>query len=140
MATPNKTLVLCTGLPRSGKSTWARTTGYPIVNPDAIRLVLHGQPFISEAEPLVWLSAKYMVKALFLAGHDTVILDATNTTERGRREWLSKDWRTSYALFRATPEVCEERALANGQEYLLPVIRRMAKQLEWPTTNVVYDS
>lgn len=52
------TLVLMVGLPRSGKSTIARSGRVPIVSPDAIRLALHGQPFIASAEPTVWATAK----------------------------------------------------------------------------------
>src|SRR5882672_916000 len=59
-------LLICTvGLPRSGKSTWARSQSFPIVCPDAIRIAIHGQRFISEAEPFVWATAKAMVRALF---------------------------------------------------------------------------
>ena len=84
-----KTLIAMVGLPRSGKSTWAKKAGHPIVSPDAIRLALHGQRFISEAEPFVWAIAKAMVRALFLAGHSAVILDATNNTRKRRDEWKS---------------------------------------------------
>ena len=35
-------LIVMVGLPRSGKTTWARKQGYPIVNPDSIRLAFHG--------------------------------------------------------------------------------------------------
>ncbi|KKK82651.1 hypothetical protein LCGC14_2801230, partial [marine sediment metagenome] len=48
-----KKLILTVGLPRSGKSTWARKQGHPIVNPDSIRLALYGEPFIEEAEPMI---------------------------------------------------------------------------------------
>jgi len=68
-----KKLIMTVGLPRSGKSTWARKQGHPI--------------------------AKYMVQSLFLAGHDTVILDATNTTAQRREEWDSTDWNVEYKLF-----------------------------------------
>src|SRR5690554_6874569 len=35
----HKHILICTvGLPRSGKTTWARKQSYPIVNPDSIRL------------------------------------------------------------------------------------------------------
>ncbi|GAF94425.1 unnamed protein product, partial [marine sediment metagenome] len=65
----NKKLILTVGLPRSGKTTWARKQGIPMVNPDSIRLALHGKAFIEEAEPMIWTIAKYMVRALFIAGH-----------------------------------------------------------------------
>ena len=71
-----KVLILTVGLPRSGKSTWAKKQGYPIINPDSIRLALHGEHFIEDAEPMVWTIAMYMTKALFLAGHNKIIIDA----------------------------------------------------------------
>ena len=68
---PWKTLILTVGLPRSGKSTWAAQTGWPIVNRDAIRLALHGQAYIQDAEDMVTAIETYMVKALFGAGNNT---------------------------------------------------------------------
>lgn len=44
-----KKLILTIGLPRSGKSTWAKQQGCPVVNPDSIRLALHGKAYIQEA-------------------------------------------------------------------------------------------
>lgn len=125
-----KTLIVCVGLPRSGKSTWARAQPYPMVNPDSIRLALHGQRFVSQAEPHVWAIAKTMVRALFLAGHPTVILDATNTTRERRREWQSRDWETFFRIFPTPLEECLQRA--QGDEELIEVIRRMAANYEPP--------
>lgn len=97
------------GLPQSGKSTWAKAQGYPIVNPDSIRLAIHGQPFIKEAEPFVWATAKYMVRSLFLAGHDVVILDATNITRKRRDEWKGP-WDRACCEFWEGSEECKKRA------------------------------
>lgn len=88
-----KTLIMTVGLPRSGKSTWAMQQGHPVVCPDAIRMALYGQPFIKEAESIVWATAKLMVAALFEAGHDTVILDGTNLTSKYRDEWKDERWK-----------------------------------------------
>ncbi len=105
-------LLMTVGLPRSGKSTWATLQGYPIVNPDSIRLALHGQPFISSAEPFVWAIAKCMVNSLFLAGHQRVILDATNTTRQRRDEWKSDKWHRDLIQFLGPEEreTCIKRA------------------------------
>jgi len=125
------TLVLTCGLPRSGKSTWARKTGHPVVSPDAIRLALHGHVFVPSAERHVWAVAHTMVEALFLAGHRTVILDACNTTPKRRDEWEDPRWRLNVIHFPATAEECIERARARGRADLVPVIERMAAEMDF---------
>lgn len=131
-----KTLILLCGLPRSGKSTWAKQQGHPIVNPDSIRLAMHGQRFIAAAEPLVWGTAKYMVRALFLAGHDTVILDATNNTEKRRQEWYTEarlnDYNVALKIIDTPASVCIDRAKAEGDEVIIPVIEKMAAECDLP--------
>lgn len=127
-----KALILTVGLPRSGKTTWVEAQGYPIVNPDSIRLALHGERFISLAEPFVWAIAKVMVRSLFLAGHHTVILDACNATEKRRDEWLSDDWKVWFHPVDTPVSVCIERAKSKGDEEIIPIIERMAESLEFP--------
>jgi predicted kinase len=126
------TLILTIGLPRSGKSTWARSTGYPVVNPDSIRLAIHGKAFDQKYEGKVWDTTRIMVKSLFIAGHETVILDATNVTAQRRVEWLSANYDVKYKIFNTPLEVCIERAKLSNTEYLIPVIARMHKQWEYP--------
>lgn len=131
MPPPEKTVIATVGLPRSGKSTWAREQTYPIVCPDEIRLALHGQVFSSIAEPFVWAICKVMVRALFGAGHDTVILDATNTTEQRRNEWVSAlEWNLKFYLITTPLETCIQRAIECDRLELIPVITRMAAQFE----------
>lgn len=125
-----RVLIATVGLPRSGKSSWARQQSYPVVNPDAIRLALHGQRFAANAEPFVWATAKLMVRALFLAGHKTVILDATNVTRKRRDEWRSDEWATFFKLVLTPREECRRRAEAEGDAEILPVIDRMVETRE----------
>lgn len=133
----NPVLLLTVGLPRSGKSTWSMKTGYPVVNPDSIRLALHGQAFYAPAEAFVWATAHLMVAALFRAGHRVVVLDATNITKRRRDDWRSKDWNCGYVCFPTSKEDCIYRAVMNEQRELVPIIERMAKSLEWPVETEV---
>jgi predicted kinase len=126
------TLIVTVGLPRSGKSTWAKGTGHPIVNPDAIRLAIHYPP----AEPLVWGLAHTMVDALFMAGHETVVIDATNVTEKRRTEWQLPGVAVKFEIFSTLPSECIRRAKANGREDLVPVIQRMARQWDLPVLPV----
>ena len=123
-------LILTVGLPRSGKTTWARLQGHPIVNPDSIRLALHGQRFYGPAEPTVWATAKLMVAALFGAGHKTVILDATNVSAKRRDDW--KSYAPTLQIFEAGPVTCLERALAENDQEIVPVIERMANEWDLP--------
>jgi predicted kinase len=129
-------LVMTVGLPRSGKSTWARTRGYPVVCPDAIRLALHGTAFIADSEPMVWTLARYMVKSLFLAGHTIVILDAVNSTRKRRDEWKSPSWKRRYQVMKTSKEECLRRA--ENFPDLIPIIERMAAQFE-PVTMEEWD-
>lgn len=123
-------LVLTVGLPYSGKSTWARQQGYPIVCPDAIRLAIHGHRYIPRAEGMVWSIAKVMVRALFEAGHPVVILDATSVSRRRRDEWKSEDWETRFKLIDTPPVVCIRRADEAEDERIVPVIKRMWEEAE----------
>lgn len=134
-----KTLIATVGLPRSGKSTWAIEQGFPIVCPDSIRLAIHGQRFLQQAESLVWSFAWNMVRSLFLSGHDTIIFDATSLTERSRNEirkqmdinYLLSSFPISiqYKVFAVSKEICIERAEKTFPD-LIPVIERMDRQRE----------
>lgn len=133
-------LILTVGLPRIGKSTWCKQVmkrGIPIVNPDSIRLAIHGQPFISDAEPYVWATAMTMTKSLFLAGHKKVVVDATNTTRSRRDFWKSPDWIREYKVFGSPDDMllCMERAKESCEtdgHYmgLTSAIKRMADNWE----------
>lgn len=101
-----------------------------MVNPDSIRLSLHGQAFVKSAEVFVWAIAHKMVEALFLAGHADVVLDATNITPQYRNEWLSDDWECRFLYFDTPKEECIRRAISSDKEYLIPVIERMNDSLD----------
>jgi len=125
-----KRLICMMGLPRSGKSTVARelsaTLGVPIVNRDSIRLALHGQRYESLAEPMVRAIALIMVRALFHAGHDTVIADETNLKETTRSFWQeSLEWATFFLHVDTPKDVCLARAADMNDEQIQPVIESM---------------
>ena len=122
-----KTLILTVGLPRSGKSTWALEQKFPIVNPDSIRIALHGNYFTPEAEPMVWTIARYMVSALFVAGHNIIIVDATHTTSKRREFWNFHKVKRMYKIFDIEKEICIQRAKEGKRGDLIPVIERMAE-------------
>jgi len=131
----NKKIILTVGLPRSGKTTWSRKQGHPIVNPDSIRLAMHGQRFYGPAEPWVWAMAYLMVDALLSAGHDTVIVDATNVTYKRRHEWptrFSDRATVRMKIIPTSPRECVQRAKDEGDTQIIPVILKMAKDWDLP--------
>jgi predicted kinase len=126
-------LLLCTvGLPRSGKTTWARAfaarAAAPLVDPDAIRLAFHNQPFLGQAEPLVYAFAQVMVRALFNAGHPLVVVDDTNMTAADRARWSGGHWVTRWKVFDTPRDECLRRASTDRQ--LRYVICGMAAEWE----------
>jgi len=122
------------GLPRSGKSTkakkLAKDKGYVIVNPDSIRLALHGKAHDEDLEPYVWGITKTMVKSLFLAGHNDVILDATNVAKSWRDKWKSDSWKRKFHVVNTSEEICIYRALGEENKELAEVIKYMASIYE----------
>ena len=128
-------LILTVGLPRSGKSTWAQSTGFPVVNTDSIRLAMHGQAFYAPAEPMVWAFAHMMVDALARAGHATVVLDATNITIKRRAEWTDRWPDSTFQVFDTPPAICMARANEIGRADLIPVIERMARNWDLPKSD-----
>jgi len=118
------------GLPRSGKSTVAlalsEATGAPIVSRDAIRRAIHGERFLQPAELLVQAAAKYMVQALFNAGHQMVIVDDTNLKVLTRDFWHGNAWETQFLPVETSMDECLARARQTNDEEILPVIVKMA--------------
>lgn len=126
-------VILTVGLPLSGKSTWAREQGHPIVNPDSIRLALHGMRFVPAAEDFVWAITYLMVRALILAGHEKVIVDATNITSKRRQPYYYKfkDCIIDCHEMGTSKEECIKRAKDLGDEEIIPVIERMAADYDY---------
>jgi predicted kinase len=132
MLTPRiATLVLTMGLPRSGKSSWAIAQDRPVVNRDAIRLALHGQAYLQEAEDMVTVLEDNMVRSLIIAGHSTVIIDACHLNNKHVKRW--KDFKCMglhvihviYERFPTSAKECVLRAMVGDRKDLIPVIERM---------------
>ena len=130
-------LIATVGLPRSGKTTWVHGAKLKycaaVVNPDSVRMAFHGMRFFGQQEWVVWGIVRTMVKALFLAGHEVVILDATNTKRHYRDMWISDDWTLVFKDFDTSKDECIKRVLARPDENdsnIVEVIERMAEEFE----------
>lgn len=132
----SRKLIVMVGLPRSGKSTWARQQGHPIVNGDSVRLALHGERFLAQAEPVVHVITPIMVEALFLAGHETVIVDECNVSLKRREPWMRLAEKLGaeivFEVIDTLPSCCVQRAMAENDDVILPVIERMAREWDMP--------
>jgi len=129
-------LILTIGLPRSGKTTWALQQGCPVVSGDAIRLAIFGKLWWPPGEHQVMTLARTMVRSLFFAGHPTVIFDSVNVTEYARQFWIPTSdclWSLEYTVVNTPAEVCIQRAIECGQEYLIPVIEDNAERYDDPS-------
>ena len=110
------------------------STGFPVVNRDAIRLALHGTPYLQAAEDMVTAIEEYMVRSLILAGHDKVVVDATHLHAKYSERWLAfrcpgiDAIRVLPKMFDTGPKECIRRAEADDRCDLIPVIERMWKK------------
>jgi len=132
-----KKLILMVGLPRSGKSTWAKASGHPIVSADAIQYAMCGKHLkpIKDFYDMNDTIAKYMIKSLFLAGHDTVIYDSCNHISSRRLYWahwcVTNDIKIKYQYIDTSMEVCQERAKGfKNSEWLIPRIAEMELEFD----------
>ena len=82
-------LVLCVGLPGTGKSTFARRlaaeTGAVVLESDALRRSLFHAPRHLPAESARLFAALHAATRRLIEGGRSVIVDATNLQERDRR-------------------------------------------------------
>jgi hypothetical protein len=141
------------GLPRSGKSTFARRwqrgevevrdgkfTDDPlsedvsrinnvpriVVTPDAFRLAL-GHRYNWYVEPVVFSHVQVAIRA-FLQDYD-VLVDDTHTSEESIKRILEIDPSAINIMIDTPLETCCERAILSGQKDLIPVIQRMNSNL-----------
>ena len=81
-------VTLMSGMPCSGKSTWANQQGLPIVSLDAIRKDLKIKPTDRNGQGKVAQEAMKKCKQ-FLRVQESFIFDATNLTKKMRDKWVN---------------------------------------------------
>lgn len=111
-----------------------------VVNGDQIRLTLHGQPFVAQAEPIVATIKDFITKLYLNSGYD-VLVDGTHTTAHSIRKVLEIDNDADFYLVDTSIEECQKRAIQSNQPYLITkgVIERMDAALkEWKDDPITF--
>jgi len=107
------------GLPRAGKTTWARSTGLPILEVDAVWVALgnKGEPDYSPKQAeIVSARTRTMIQSLFLSGNNQIILCSCFLTRAEREFWAGSEWVRLFKVFDTPYAVCKERSI--GGEWL----------------------
>lgn len=71
-----------------------------------------------------------MIRSLFLAGHETVVCDETNFSSAARESLRDPSWEVVWYPVLTPLRECQRRAVATGQEDLVPVIEEMWNRWE----------
>lgn len=121
-----------------GLNHFAVTSPRVVIGGDDFRIGVHGNEYLLAAEGLVFSTMDTACRALLSRGFD-VLVDETCTTENTLLRYLLIDIDAQPVIIDTPAEECERRALASGKQYLVPVIRQMAKQKDellkdWPAT------
>jgi tRNA uridine 5-carbamoylmethylation protein Kti12 len=112
--------------------------GKVVVCGDDFRLATHGQVYRRLSECDVSAHVLTAIKALLLTGH-TVFFDETNSSAWSIERIFEIDPDAIPVFIRTPKEVCIQRALDNKQDYLVPVIEKVAKNLEYMTPEKIEE-
>lgn len=135
---PAQYIMLLSGIPASGKSTWARNAvrsneNWKRVNRDELRKMLYCEQFNPKFEEMLTIVERNCVGALIVQGFN-VIVDATHCKPKYIREWcefvnqnLPSKVQVLIRRFDTPVEVCLQRNAQRAEGERVPewVIKRM---------------
>jgi predicted kinase len=129
-------IILLTGLPGSGKSTWAARQRVGVLGSDQIRKLLTGSEEDQSANRLVFGTLRNLLTARVKAGAEATIIDATSLTAKERRSWIrmadALDCDIESVYFDTPLEMCRARNAARSRVVPDDVMNRFAAHMTKP--------
>lgn len=136
------TLYMTIGLPGSGKTEWAKSTGHKVFSSDAIREEL-GDVNDQNQNNKVFEILHKRVKDALCAG-ESCVYDATNVASKRRRAFLNEirrfDCIKTAVMFIVDPDILRERNKSRERQVPGEVISRMLHRLQPPVDSEGWDS
>jgi predicted kinase len=137
VAVPTQRIVVCVGLPGSGKSTWLERKKSKSLSSDDIRVLLSGDVSNMGIHAEVFETIRYLLEKRIKLGCSVTYVDATHLTPWEREPYFAiarKHQCVVEAVFFDIPlELCLVRNRARRRKVPVAALRRMAKKMVEPT-------
>ena len=132
-------IVVLSGLPGSGKSTWLRENGLSALSSDAMREALTGDATHQGINRLIFATLRRLCEARLAAGCEVAYIDSTALTRWERRCWVRfaelHGCEVECVFFDVPLDVCKQRNVARERRVPDDAMERMAARLEIPHEN-----
>jgi predicted kinase len=137
MAAPRQRIVVCVGLPGSGKSTWLSYKRSKALSSDDVRVLLSDNVANMTIHADVFAAIRHLVEKRLELGCRVTYVDATHLTPWEREPYFAiarKHQCVVEAVFFDIPlELCLVRNRARRRKVPVAALRRMAKKMVEPT-------
>jgi predicted kinase len=130
-------VLVLVGLPGSGKSTWARREGVPVLSSDQIRLLLADDETDQSIHKQVFATIRGLLRLRLDLGREVTAIDATNLTPKERRPYIriarSRGAVAEAVFFNLPVETCLKRNARRPRKVPEQAIHAMARKLVPPS-------